>query len=72
MEIDDDGEAKKMRTMCLNLAGNNYAELSKECMIKAYEESAPAFVVMSDTTKESTGTGFGVAEGPTRRRSSCG
>lgn len=53
MDIDDDGEFKKRRTMCLNLVGKDFEKSGGDRMMEAYEMSIPMLVVTGSQVEES-------------------
>lgn len=50
MDIDDDGEAKSRRMLCLNFAGDVFKDMGigQDRMLETWEDSKPAFDVTSD------------------------
>lgn len=50
MGTGDNNDAKKQRTMCLNLAGSDSERSSEERMMEVYEAAQPLSVVTSDAT----------------------
>lgn len=53
MIMDGDGESKRQRTKCLNLAGSDFEQSSGDGRLKAYGGAEPVFVVRSDNVEQS-------------------